>query len=151
MSGGNWYSGNAAEDGRETRGWLLGHFIDPAQGVRSSRDVEVKWGIHQAGEERHEWTADDQRTTLVVLIEGTFRVDSPRPASHWPGRATMSSGSLGSTTRGRRYRISIIMTVPVREGATHTGSRGCRVLNLLPGIIRKTGTHRSSRTYQRQN
>ena len=34
---GNWYRGNAAEDGRETRGWLLGHFIDPAQGVRSSR------------------------------------------------------------------------------------------------------------------
>jgi hypothetical protein len=73
MSGG-WYSGNAAEDGRETRGWLLGRFIDPAQGVRSSRDVEVKWGIHPAGDERPEWTADDQRTTLVVLIEGTFRV-----------------------------------------------------------------------------
>ena len=71
----NWHSGNAAEDGRETRGWILGHFIDPSQGVRSSKDVEVKWGIHPAGEKRHEWTADDQRTTLVLLVEGNFRVD----------------------------------------------------------------------------
>jgi quercetin dioxygenase-like cupin family protein len=70
-----WYSGNAAEDGRETRGWLLGHFIDPAEGVRSSKDVEVKWGIHPAGEKRAEWTADDQRTTLVLLVQGSFRID----------------------------------------------------------------------------
>jgi hypothetical protein len=71
----NWHSGNAAEDGLETRGWLLGHFIDPAQGVRSSKDVEVKWGIHPVGEKREAWTADDQRTTLVVLVEGNFRID----------------------------------------------------------------------------
>lgn len=58
-----WYKGNAAEDGRETCGWLLGHFIDPAKGVRSSKAVEVKWGIHPAGEKRSEWTADDRRTT----------------------------------------------------------------------------------------
>jgi uncharacterized cupin superfamily protein len=70
-----WYSGNAAEDGRETRGWLLGHFINPAEGVRSSKDVEVKWGVHSAGDERSEWTADDQRTTLVLLVQGNFRVD----------------------------------------------------------------------------
>jgi hypothetical protein len=71
----SWYAGNAAEDGRASRGWLLGHFIDPAEGVRSSKDVEVKWGIHPAGVERVSWTADDQRTTLVVLIAGEFRVD----------------------------------------------------------------------------
>jgi quercetin dioxygenase-like cupin family protein len=70
-----WYSGNAAEDGRATRGWLLGHFIDPSEGVRSNKDVEVKWGIHPAGEKRAEWTADDQRTTLVLLIQGSFRID----------------------------------------------------------------------------
>jgi hypothetical protein len=71
----NWHAGNAEEDGRDTRGWLLGHFIDPAQGVRSSKDVEVKWGIHPAGEKRAEWTADDQRTTLVLLVQGNFRID----------------------------------------------------------------------------
>ena len=72
---GNWHSGNAAEDGRDTRGWILGHFIDPSKGVRSSRDVEVKWFIHPAGDKRHEWTTDDQRTTLVLLVTGNFRID----------------------------------------------------------------------------
>jgi hypothetical protein len=70
-----WCHGNAAEDSRDTRGWLLGHFIDPAEGVRSSKDVEVKWGIHPAGDERPEWASDDQRTTLVLLVQGTFRIN----------------------------------------------------------------------------
>ena len=70
-----WCSGNAEEDGRETRGWLLGHFIDPAAGVRHSKDVEVKWGIHPAGEKRAGWAADDQRTTLVLLVSGVHRVE----------------------------------------------------------------------------
>jgi hypothetical protein len=70
-----WHAGNAAEDGRGTRGWLLGHFIDPAEGVRSSKDVEVKWAVHPAGDKRAAWTADDQRTTLLMLIQGDFRVD----------------------------------------------------------------------------
>jgi hypothetical protein len=71
----NWYSGNAAEDGNERRGWIIGHFIDPSEGVRSSNDVEVKWGLHPVGDKRPEWTADDQRTTLVVLVKGNFRID----------------------------------------------------------------------------
>jgi hypothetical protein len=71
----SWHAGNAAEDGSGTNGWLLGHFIDPAKGVRHSRDVEVKWAIHPAGDKRAAWTADDQRTTLLLLIQGNFRVD----------------------------------------------------------------------------
>jgi quercetin dioxygenase-like cupin family protein len=72
---GNWHSGNAEEDGRDQRGWILGHFIDPAEGVRSSKDVEIKWGIHPVGDKRAEWTADDQRTTLVFHVSGKFRID----------------------------------------------------------------------------
>ncbi len=71
----DWHKGNAAEDGRDNRGWFLGHFIDPAKGVRASNAVEVKWGIHPAGEKRSGWTKDDHRTTLVVMIEGSFRID----------------------------------------------------------------------------
>jgi hypothetical protein len=71
----NWKTGNAEEDARDTRGWLLGHFIDPAEGVRSSKDVEVKWGIHPVGDKRAAWTADDQRTTLVLHVQGKFRID----------------------------------------------------------------------------
>jgi hypothetical protein len=39
----NWYQGNAANDGDQYRGWLLGHFIDPdTGGVRHTTDLEVK-------------------------------------------------------------------------------------------------------------
>lgn len=69
-----WHHGNAAEDGSGTRGWVLGHFIDPSEGVRSTKDVEVKWGVHPAGEKRAEWTTDDQRTTMLLLVEGNFRL-----------------------------------------------------------------------------
>jgi hypothetical protein len=49
----NWYQGNAAADGDQYRGWLLGHFIDPAaHGIRHTGDLEVKWGIHPAGQTR---------------------------------------------------------------------------------------------------
>jgi hypothetical protein len=72
---GNWHSGNAGEDGLDHRGWILGNFIDPAEGVRSSKDVEVKWGIHPRGDKRPEWTADDQRTAMVILVSGKFRID----------------------------------------------------------------------------
>lgn len=71
----NWIYGNAAEDTKDDRGWLLGHFIDPPDDVRHSHDVEVKWGIHPAGDKRPEWTADDQRTTLLLLVQGEFRID----------------------------------------------------------------------------
>jgi quercetin dioxygenase-like cupin family protein len=71
-----WTAGNAAEDSKNHRGWFVGQFINPDLGVRHSEDTEVKWGIHPSGEKRPEWTADDQRTTLTILIEGHFRVDT---------------------------------------------------------------------------
>ena len=70
----DWCHGNAADDTNDTRGWLIGHFIAPSQGVRSTQDVEVKWGVHSAGEKRPEWTSDDQRTTLLLLVQGQFRI-----------------------------------------------------------------------------
>jgi quercetin dioxygenase-like cupin family protein len=69
-----WSAGNAADDTGNTRGWLVGNFIDPGTDVRANKDVEVKWGIHPPGDKRPEWTADDQRTTLVLLVEGNFIV-----------------------------------------------------------------------------
>ena len=72
----NWYTGNATDDGDKHRGWLLGHFIDPsAPTVRTTEAVEVKWGIHPAGQQRPGWTTDEQRTTLVLLVSGRFHVE----------------------------------------------------------------------------
>jgi quercetin dioxygenase-like cupin family protein len=73
-----WYLGNANDDADQHRGWLLGHFIapeTPGSAVRNTGDVEIKWGVHPAGQERPEWTVDDQRTTLVLLVSGRFRLD----------------------------------------------------------------------------
>jgi hypothetical protein len=55
----------------------MGHFVDPASGgsVRATDALEIKWGIHPAGQERPEWTADKRRSTLVLLVSGKFRVD----------------------------------------------------------------------------
>jgi hypothetical protein len=72
----NWYKGNAADENADYRGWLLGHFIDPADGgVRKTEALEIKWGIHPAGQKRPEWTVGEQRSTLVILVSGRFRID----------------------------------------------------------------------------
>ncbi|GII23187.1 signal peptidase I [Planosporangium mesophilum] len=71
----NWYTGNAADDGQAHRGWILGHFIEPADGVRATSAVEVKWGTHPAGQQRDAWYTDEQRTTMLLLISGRFRLD----------------------------------------------------------------------------
>lgn len=72
----NWSSGNAADDSADYRGWLVGHFIDPSHGaVRKTTNLEVKWGIHPAGQQRPEWTEGEDRSTLVILVSGKFRVD----------------------------------------------------------------------------
>jgi hypothetical protein len=71
----NWYRGNAHDEVGTNRGWLLGYFVNPDDSVRSTTAVEVKWGVHHAGQQRPEWTVDEQRTTLIILVSGRFRVD----------------------------------------------------------------------------
>jgi quercetin dioxygenase-like cupin family protein len=71
----NWHVGNAAIDGEDHRGWLIGHFLGDSDGVRASEAVEVKWGIHPAGEGRDTWQTEEQRTTVLLLIKGRFRLD----------------------------------------------------------------------------
>ncbi|WP_327133704.1 signal peptidase I [Streptomyces sp. NBC_01343] len=70
------YTGKAAPDAAADRGWLLGHFKDPAD-PRHSEDVEIKWGVHPKGEERARWVRGEERTALQVLISGRFRLEFP--------------------------------------------------------------------------
>jgi hypothetical protein len=67
------YTGNVTTDAAD-RGWLLGHFMPPGD-PRNSDAVEVKWGVHPAGEQRRGWVTDDPRSILSVLISGRFRID----------------------------------------------------------------------------
>ncbi|MGW0804174.1 signal peptidase I [Nonomuraea sp. NPDC002799] len=70
------YVGNAGADGALDRGWLLGHFKPPGD-PRHSEDVEIKWGVHLPGDERAQWVEGEERTALLVLISGRFRVELP--------------------------------------------------------------------------
>jgi glyoxylate utilization-related uncharacterized protein len=70
-----WYTGNANDDGADNRGWLLGHFLAETAGVRATDAVEVKWGVHPAGQQRDGWATDEQRTTMLLLVDGKFRLD----------------------------------------------------------------------------
>ena len=69
----NWYTGNAGDDAEQYRGWLLGHFIP--EGPRHSDAVEIKWGVHPAGDRRADWATDEARSTLVLLVSGRFEVE----------------------------------------------------------------------------
>lgn len=77
-----WYAGNAEDERHDYRGWMIGHFIDSERSPRATQDVEVKWGNHTAGETRVEWTAGEERTTLLILIAGKFRLDLPDDSVH---------------------------------------------------------------------
>ena len=46
---------------------------DPS--IRATNALEVKWGIHPAGQERPAWTSGDDRTTMVILVSGRFCVN----------------------------------------------------------------------------
>jgi hypothetical protein len=71
---GNWHNGNAEDDGRPPR-------LDSRPLHRPCRRRPIKQrrrnqlGIHPIGDKRTEWTADDQRTTLVFRVKGKFRID----------------------------------------------------------------------------
>jgi hypothetical protein len=61
-------------DGTERRGWLVGAFMD-ADDIRMSKDVEIKWGVHPAGDRREAWFDHEDRTTVLMLVSGRFRID----------------------------------------------------------------------------
>ncbi|MGK5558145.1 signal peptidase I [Actinomadura kijaniata] len=72
----NVYTGKAGPDAATDHGWLLGHF-KPEDDLRHSTEVEIKWGVHRKGDRRAEWTTDDKRTALLVLISGRFVLEFP--------------------------------------------------------------------------
>ena len=65
--------GNAIDVGRDYRGWFLGSFMGPSVPALYSTEVEVKWGIHAAGDCRTEWGRADC-TSVTVCIRGRFRL-----------------------------------------------------------------------------
>ena len=87
-------TGNAALDAEPFRSWFIGSFIPAELGPRSTRSVEVKWGVHRLGESRAGWGASDQATSLSVLVRGCIHLffedgaeallDEPGDYALWP-------------------------------------------------------------------
>ena len=69
--------GNASVEGANRWGWFLGHFITPTDDPRSTPLLEVKWGVHKAGDGRTQWATNVEATTLSILINGRFRLQFP--------------------------------------------------------------------------
>jgi len=63
--------GNASDD--QDRGWFIGHFVGPEYGLRKRDDIEIKWGVHPAGDVRaNGWSLNHTATTISILIEGSL-------------------------------------------------------------------------------
>jgi hypothetical protein len=69
-----WHFGNAAVDGAERRGWLVGPFME-AGDVRLTDDLEIKWEAHAGGERRESWFEPEDRTTILLLVSGRFQIE----------------------------------------------------------------------------
>jgi hypothetical protein len=69
--------GNAGAEGDAHRGWFVGHFLPAHEGLRHDDRVEVKWGVHPAGEERPSWVVNAVATTISLLVRGRFRLYFP--------------------------------------------------------------------------
>jgi hypothetical protein len=70
-------TGNAGTDAAgDTWGWLVGHFVAPGD-PRHSDAVEVKWGVHRAGDSWPTPAPGRRSTSLSTLVRGRFRLIFP--------------------------------------------------------------------------
>jgi len=69
-----YYVGNANADQVRGSGWFIGQFVPAELGPRRQTEVELKWGIHPDGDRRPQPWANQNATTISVLIEGALKV-----------------------------------------------------------------------------
>lgn len=73
----NVVTGNASVEAGKWRGWFIGEFVTPTDDPRSTSDLEVKWGVHRAGDRRSQWAEPSATTTLSILVSDRFWVQFP--------------------------------------------------------------------------
>jgi hypothetical protein len=70
--------GNAADDGAPFRGWFVGDIgrwtgAHGGAGLRDTKAVEIKWGVHAADMPRPDgWAAASPTVALAILVSGEF-------------------------------------------------------------------------------
>lgn len=95
--------GNASIDGPEFAGWLTGDleswsrqrdqtFDATRLGLRRSRVVEVKWGVHPRGQQRPAgWADPSPKTAISILVSGDFRITFRLPGDPFRQQETRLS------------------------------------------------------------
>jgi hypothetical protein len=102
--------GNAEDDGLDYRGWFVGNFIE-ASDARSTTDVEVKWGIHPAGDARPGWNPDEVATTLCLLVRGYFKLHFAAHAVTFNRPGDYAVWGPGIKHRWEAVEDSIVLTI----------------------------------------
>jgi hypothetical protein len=72
---GQWHIGNAARESAGRRGWFIGPFLDPNAGIRATSELEIKWAQPRANDRRSEVVVNEQRITVVILVNGKFQIE----------------------------------------------------------------------------
>jgi len=111
-------TGNAHRDSPARRGWLLGHFIEPATSLRRSDALEVKWHAFSAGDGRNDAIAGDARTAVCLLISGRLRIQfegGDEVVLADEGDYAIWQG-VGHTWRGEEDGLSVVIRWPSLPG-----------------------------------
>jgi hypothetical protein len=112
---GEFSSGNAVDEGLQPgrRGWFIGHFVAQRAGPAATDLVEVKWGVHAAGEVKTVEGVNQTATTMSLLVSGRFRLVFP---SHGRSVTFVRPGdyavwSPGVSHRWRVLEDAVVITV----------------------------------------
>ena len=99
--------GNAVDDGSQAgrRGWFIGHFLAPDSGPAATVMVEVKWGVHSAGEVKAIEGVNQTAATMSLLVSGCFRLDFP---SHQASVTLVRPGDYAVWSRGVSHRWHVL-------------------------------------------
>lgn len=123
--------GNAATQNASFKSWFIGPLQKWAGGqkdegnlfgLRESAIVEMKWGIHSAGETRADWAPCSEQRTISLLVRGRFllRFRSLQDRSRIIEQRLLCEGdyAIWGTDVEHTWAVeedSIIMTVRWRE------------------------------------
>ncbi len=63
---------------QDRSGWFVGQFM-PVNSPANTRDVEIKWGVHAAGDTNEGFCKNRTAKTVSILIEGRFSLTFQGP------------------------------------------------------------------------
>ncbi len=86
--------------------------------------MEIKWGIHPAGEERAGWQGDESRTTVLLLVKGRFRLELSVGSFvlEREGDYVMWGPGIGHSWRAEEDSVVVNVRWPSSPGAVSEGN-----------------------------